>query len=148
MASGGDDKKVKLWDMTTRQLKTELPGHKSVVKSLAFSPDGRILASGSGDDTVKLWDLETGEELETLTGHSGGVWAVAFPYLLLVLTVPFAIVVSVLNGEFGVWLTAASSLLMSFCYVILAARVTVTYLRYRPHARRDSEVGTVDSSTK
>src|SRR5262249_56625348 len=39
-----------------------LPGHKSYVWSLAFSPDGATLASGSGDSTVRLWDtapLET-----------------------------------------------------------------------------------------
>ena len=36
------------------------------VSSIAFSPDGRLLASGSADDgTIKLWDIETGQNIAT-----------------------------------------------------------------------------------
>lgn len=44
-----------------------LEGHSSWVASVAFSPDGRLLASGSNDSTIKLWDPRTGAELHTLT---------------------------------------------------------------------------------
>ncbi|MBI2865638.1 MAG: protein kinase [Chloroflexi bacterium] len=48
------------------------------VRSVSFSPDGKILASGSDNDTVKLWEVATGRELRTLAGHSDSVYDVAF----------------------------------------------------------------------
>jgi WD40 repeat protein len=53
-------------------------GHTRAVTSVAFSPDGKLVASGSGDETVKLWDVATGAELRTLMAHSGGVRSVVF----------------------------------------------------------------------
>jgi WD40 repeat protein len=48
------------------------------VYSVAFSPDGRLLASGGSDKTVRLWDPATGKRQRTLTGHADDVRAVAF----------------------------------------------------------------------
>jgi WD40 repeat protein/uncharacterized caspase-like protein len=53
-------------------------GHAGPIYSVAYSPDGRMLASGSEDKTVRLWDAATRREIRTLTGHDGRVMAVAF----------------------------------------------------------------------
>ena len=55
-----------------------LSGHADAVYSVAFSPDGAVVASGSADKTIKLWNVSTGVEIRTLTGHSDVVYSVAF----------------------------------------------------------------------
>ncbi|HLP89637.1 MAG TPA: caspase family protein [Nostocaceae cyanobacterium] len=55
-----------------------LTDHADIIKSVAISPDGKMIASGSLDHTIKLWDLDTGKLLKTITQHSGAVTCVAF----------------------------------------------------------------------
>ena len=61
-----------------RKERATLKVRNATVKSLAFSPDGTLLAVGSGDQTVSLLDVQTGKERVTLKGHSDTVLAVAF----------------------------------------------------------------------
>lgn len=69
---------IKIWNPCTRKLLYALPGHLPGVRSIAFSPDGKILASGGLDSTVKFWDMNTREEIPTIKEHSGSVCSVAF----------------------------------------------------------------------
>ncbi|MBH8565372.1 serine/threonine protein kinase [Nostoc sp. CENA67] len=78
LASGSDDKTIKLWNPVTGQEIHTLKGHFEWIWTVAFSPDGKILASGSKDKTIKLWNPTTAEEIRTLKGHTEGITAVAF----------------------------------------------------------------------
>jgi WD40 repeat protein len=49
LASGSDDKTIKLWDPTTGALKHTLEGHSDWVQSVAFSQAGQLLASRQTD---------------------------------------------------------------------------------------------------
>jgi WD40 repeat protein len=53
-------------------------GHSAGVTSVAFSPDGRLVATAGYDSLVKLWDAETGQELYSFAGHPKGTGGVAF----------------------------------------------------------------------
>jgi RNA polymerase sigma factor (sigma-70 family) len=56
---------VRLWDVETGKLQ-ELDGHTEGATSLAFSPDGKVLATGAQDGRLIWWDSGTGKQLRKL----------------------------------------------------------------------------------
>jgi hypothetical protein len=70
IASGSDDKTVKIWDAATGTILRSLRGHSATVTSVFFSPDGKTLISSGKDKTVRVWDTATGEALQRSPGVS------------------------------------------------------------------------------
>ena len=101
LASGSQDETVRLWDVSTGaninilgkidntsaavQMLQIFSGRgpsstqrKSPVTSVAFSPDGTILASGEINGMVKLWEVSTGRNINTFRGSGALSKSVAF----------------------------------------------------------------------
>lgn len=89
LASAGADETVKLWEVASGQNLATLEDHGAMkllsqvtganhVRSVAFSPDGKILASAHRYNMAKLWDVASYQTLATLGGHKQSVRRVKF----------------------------------------------------------------------
>jgi dipeptidyl aminopeptidase/acylaminoacyl peptidase len=63
------DSAVRVWDLDSGTEIVRFEGHCDTVVSLAFSPDGRLIASGSDDESTKVWDAESGSQIILLDQH-------------------------------------------------------------------------------
>lgn len=59
LASSGEDGRIKIHNLNTRQQVASLESHVSVVRALKFSPEQDLLLSASRDRTIVLWDART-----------------------------------------------------------------------------------------
>jgi WD40 repeat protein/DNA-binding SARP family transcriptional activator len=76
--SGGQDRQLMLWDVTTGLLVAILTGSPDVPLRLAFSPDGALACQGSLSGEILLWDMEQRIPIRRLTGHQEPVTQVLF----------------------------------------------------------------------
>ncbi len=92
LASGSQDRSVRLWSVrphtqphttvSSSQFDSKpdvrvLHGHTNWVWSLAFSPEGDILASGSDDGNLRLWDVSEGKSIHVLDDHAHYIFDLA-----------------------------------------------------------------------
>jgi U3 small nucleolar RNA-associated protein 13 len=71
VASGSQDRTVKIWHVETGALAVTCKGHKRGVWCVKFSPVDKVVGSASADATVKLWAATDGACLKTFEGHEG-----------------------------------------------------------------------------
>ena len=73
IATAGDDKVIKLWNLKTSECSMELSGHQSTIWDLKAGFEGRYVFSASEDKDIRVWKILEGECRKTLTGHKAPV---------------------------------------------------------------------------
>ncbi|HEY1378630.1 MAG TPA: serine/threonine-protein kinase [Gemmataceae bacterium] len=73
--TGGDDRVMRLWDASGRQVLKQFHGHTETLRGVHLVPtDSRLALSTARDGTIRLWNLEAGTEVRQFLGHVGQVW--------------------------------------------------------------------------
>lgn len=70
VATATDDRAIRIWDVRTGNLVSELAGHRFHISTMAFSADGRTLFSGefggADESQTLIWHVATGDLLGAL----------------------------------------------------------------------------------
>jgi WD40 repeat protein len=77
LASLGIDRKILLWSVK-EGVTTQSIASAAILRALAMSPDGKLLAGGGEDPAVQLWELPAGKPRAKLIDHQDWVLALAF----------------------------------------------------------------------
>jgi len=78
----GGYQQVRLIDPASENLIATLPGHADYVRSIAFSPDGSLIAAAGGapqsQGEIKIWNVQTHHLMKTLQGHKDCIYSIAW----------------------------------------------------------------------
>ncbi|KAG8997176.1 hypothetical protein FRB94_011124 [Tulasnella sp. JGI-2019a] len=76
--TGGQDRKIKLWNRETGKEVATYSGHGYEVLCVDVAHDNAKIASCGGDRTAFLFDVTSGETIRRLSGHGGKINVVQF----------------------------------------------------------------------
>ncbi|KAK3580317.1 hypothetical protein CHS0354_003552 [Potamilus streckersoni] len=81
LVTGGEDRKVNLWEIGRPNCVMSLTGHTTPVEAVRFGQNENMVVAGSVSGALKIWNLEEAKILRTLTGHKSSVKSLDFhPY--------------------------------------------------------------------
>lgn len=75
-ATASHDGKIRVCDAASRKVMRTIDAHDSLAWSIAYSPDGKLIASGAGD--IRIWNADTGDLVRTIDVGGYLVRALAF----------------------------------------------------------------------
>src|SRR5215471_12422995 len=87
LVSAGDDKAVRVWDVSTgrivRVLRGQIgEGNEGKIYAAALSPDNRYLAVGgwlaNDNNSIRIHDFQSGQVFTLLKGHEDVIYGLAF----------------------------------------------------------------------
>jgi WD40 repeat protein len=77
-ASVSSDRSVMLWNLTSKTPLSIFTAHTQAVKTLAFNPDGKLLATAGDDGFIQIWDVDNRQLTQTLSAHRWTISALSF----------------------------------------------------------------------
>jgi WD40 repeat protein len=70
-ASVSSDRSVMLWNLESKTPLSILTAHTQAIKTLAFSPDGKLLATAGDDGSIHILNIDNRQLTQTLSAHRG-----------------------------------------------------------------------------
>lgn len=69
---------IRVWKVSDWTLVKTIHAHKSFVRTLAASPDGKRLVSYGFEGLLTIWDLQSGKPVRHLSGHTGQIFRLRY----------------------------------------------------------------------
>jgi WD40 repeat protein len=88
LATGGSDKRVRIWDSKTgeEKLTRQVMAHSGEIRAVVYSHDGKFIVAGGEiarrggaqrEGEVRIWNADNGDELASLPGVFGSVFSLS-----------------------------------------------------------------------
>ncbi|MFN2367941.1 MAG: hypothetical protein ABR605_03175 [Desulfurivibrionaceae bacterium] len=74
----GKNEVLHIWDYQAEKVRVELEGHSQKINTVAYSPNGKMIASGSDDNTLRTWYAGNGRDIHTFEDKKNDVLAVSW----------------------------------------------------------------------
>lgn len=78
LAVGTSEKRIHIWDITSRSIIKTLQDQKYVSSQLVFSPDCKLLASGDTKGLIHLWEVPSYKHVATYDGYKNSIRSLIF----------------------------------------------------------------------